>query len=736
VADCCDPNTTYVKNLYYDLSSATRAAVDRQMYNVRVSSAPMLGNRAPPAVIAPTFVLSDGYNGQGFLRFSKTSPTSGHSYMDANEGTWSTTSGLTIVTVIRFMEGKRGAIWSMQLQNEQIGFELYMSSAVQFCVNGYSSNMCTDTAVPINVWLQVTYTYNPSVTNKQLLQVVYTSGGNTVVLSKTDTRSIDGFGGRKYALGYTTDTTYSNYFNDVAPKGDPDGDRPNFDMAGFYFIQTLASAADIAVLLQAIATGSNIAYDKSTSCPCNAGFGGSGRSDCASCAAGTYKNEVKSGSCSLCTVNTYSTAVQATGVGTCVVCPSNSVAVPGSTLCFCDTGYTGEMASCVACPAGKYKRVVGNSACITCPANTVAVGAATTVCSSVAGFSGLGYALDDVARSCGSALNETCNTLSNGATSNAVGTMDGALDGSTNTFVSVAFNPNLARSCGSTGTAACVASISPVFSGAPVLNGGANDGDTNTQAGSDYEMARMPYIRPYWGVDLGQIKSVFAVKFLTTTVAWQYLKDFKIVVGNVADAQSPLNAVCADYLTGSGTSYVTFACEDTVRGRYLFIINGPHGQNYLALNEVVVESFNYTAAPALMQPWWAVDFEVERGVGGVVIQTQVSSAVQVRVGHSTDPLQNALCINSTMLVGVNNTLTCMTAMTGKYLFVIGPGNSVLTLNEVRVIGTAAAQCSAGTYKALAGNQNCTACPAFSTSVVGATGVHQCTCRAGYLDIWS
>jgi hypothetical protein len=346
--------------------------------------------------------------------------------------------------------------------------------------------------------------------------------------------------------------------------------------------------------------------------------------------------------------------------------------------------------SCVACPAGKYKRVLGTSACIACPANTEAVAAGTTVCSSLAGFSGLGYALEDVARSCGVGLNETCKTLANGATTNSVGVADGALDADVNTFVSVAFNPNVARSCGNSGTAACVASISPVFSGASVLNGAANDGDTNTQAGSDYETARTPYIRPYWGVDFGQTKSVVAVKILTTSLAWQYLKDFKIVVGNVTDAQSPLNAVCTDYLTGAGSSYATFTCEDTVSGRYLYIVNGPHAQNYLTLSEVVVESFNYTANPALMLPWWAVDFEVERAVAGVVIQVQASVAVQVRVGDSTDPLQNAVCANSTIIAGVNSTITCVTAMTGKYLFVIGPGNSVLTLNEVRVLGAAAA----------------------------------------------
>jgi hypothetical protein len=225
---------------------------------------------------------------------------------------------------------------------------------------------------------------------------------------------------------------------------------------------------------------------------------------------------------------------------------------------------------------------------------------------------------------------------------------------------------------------------------------------------------------------------VFAVKILVTTVAWwQYLKDFKIVVGNVADAQSPLNAVCVNYLTGSGTSYVTIACEDTVRGRYLYIVNGPHAQNYLTLSEVVVESFNYTANPALMQPWWAVDFAVERAVASVVIQTQAATTVQVRVGHSTDPLQNAVCASGAIAPGVNNTLTCTAAMAGRYVAVVGPGNSVLVLNEIRVAGAAAAQCAAGSYKSLAGNTACTACPAFSTSAVGATVVAQCSCSAPY-----
>jgi hypothetical protein len=365
-----------------------------------------------------------------------------------------------------------------------------------------------------------------------------------------------------------------------------------------------------------------------------------------------------------------------------------------------------------------------------CPANTEALGIASKVCASLPGYNGLGYALDDVGRSCGASLTGTCTTLSNGATSTGTAA-DGALDSSVSTFVSVSFNPNLARSCGNTGTGSCFASHEPVFLGAASL---ANDGNTNTRSETDYQYPGVS-VRPYWRVDFGQSRTVFTVKILS--LAWQYLKDFKITVGDSPDAKSSANVVCADYLTGSGSSYMTYTCEDSVNGRYLFVINGPHASNYLSISEIVVEAFNYAANASLMLPWWAVDFEVERAVSGVNIVTQTSSVVQVRVGHSADPLQNAVCVqNRTLSTTANNTLMCSSAMLGRYLFVIGTGNTVLVLNDVRVLGFPTAQCAAGTYKPLVGNHNCTACPAFSTSVVGATSIAQCSCRAGYLDVWS
>ena len=390
VADCCDANTTIASSPYYLLSAATRA-VFGYYYAVRVSSSPLLGLRATSAGAAPTYVSAsaDGYKGQGFLRFSKTTSTSGHKYLDADESTVSFTTGLTVVTVVRFLETIRGAFWSMQRSDEWIGFEIYTSSSLQLCVNAYSSNFCTDTPAPANVWLLVSYTYNPSAGTKHLLKVVYTStNGATLTLSKTDSRSIDGFSARKYALGYSADTTYSNYFNDIAPKGDPQGDRPNFDLAGFYFIQTLIPDADVAVILQAIGTGDQIAYERSTSCPCNAGFGGTGRSDCKTCAPGSYKSEVSSVPCSLCPTSMYSFAVQALNVSSCVSCPEGTVSMAGEIICFCAPGSTGpNFGPCASCAASTFKNWRNSSACVACPANSDSV-AGTLLCPCNVGYTG------------------------------------------------------------------------------------------------------------------------------------------------------------------------------------------------------------------------------------------------------------------------------------------------------------------------------------------------------------
>ena len=672
----------------------------------------------------PTYNAAGGPNGKGHVSFDRTRSQ----YLDAGYRTFNiaTNGGFTIVTVLRFTSTIGGYERVLDMGNGENSNNLMLmregggtNLRVQLMNGGgIAASVDSPGTITQNLWMTVVLRYSTwnGVLSMTVNGVVFTATGSTVA----DRGSSRNWMGR------------SNWAQDAFL---------NADIAGLFVVDEYLDTLTTTAITNAMIGGQDLTSIDDL-CSCNTGYTGpdtgASKGQCSACPTATYKSTNGSAACSLCPANTYSTAVQATTVSACMTCPNNSVSVNGSTGCLCNFGYAGEMSSCSACAPGKYKRVLGTSACIDCPANTEAPAAATTVCSSLAGFSGLGYALDDVAKSCGSSLNGTCKTLSNGATTNAAGATDGALDGSVSTFVSVAFNPNLARSCGSTGTDACVASIFPIFSATPgaVVNGAANDGNTNTQINTDYGTVRAPFVKPYWTVDFGRVRSVFAVKILTTSAAWQNLKDFKITVGDSPDAQSSTNAVCADYLNGAGSSYVTYACEDTVSGRYLYITNGPHVQNYLTLSEVVVESFNYTANPSLMMPWWAVDFEVERAVGGVVIQTQTSSVVQVRVGHSTDPLQNAVCANSTLLVGVNNTITCPSALAGRYLFVVGTGNSVLSLNEVRVTGSAAAACSAGTFKPLVGNHNCTVCPAFSTSAVGATQVQQCSCKTGYLDVWS
>ena len=412
VADCCDPNTTNARSPYYMLSSATQTQISQTStlrywgeiiptYVVRVSSIPVLsfskGDDQPP--IPPTYISSGGYNGQAFLRFSKISSVSGVNYL-GTEAIISPDNGITVVTVVRFVERIKGVFWSMAGNHQTNAFEINLSDTLRLCVftrqSAYGAvpinELCTDTAVDINVWLQVSYTYHPDRTDKQQLKVVFSSVTNgMVVLSKTSTNMVMQYGGmwgRRSAIGYSTSDICASPHGHMIPTNNPACDRPNFDLAGFYFIHTLASDADISVLLGAIATGSQIYYEISNSCPCNAGFGGTGRSDCKSCAPGSYKSEVMSAPCSLCPVNMYSFAVQALNISSCLACPTGTVSMAGEIICFCAAGSTGpNFGPCELCEAGKYKNWRNSSVCVGCPPNSDSV-PGTTLCPCNVGYTG------------------------------------------------------------------------------------------------------------------------------------------------------------------------------------------------------------------------------------------------------------------------------------------------------------------------------------------------------------
>ena len=106
--DCCDPNTTFAKNVYDKLSSATKTQFSQTViptYVVRVSSAPVFSFPDVTAQPAnpPAYISSGGYNGLDFLRFSKISSGSGVNYLSTGAVLrWN--DGFTIVTLVRFME--------------------------------------------------------------------------------------------------------------------------------------------------------------------------------------------------------------------------------------------------------------------------------------------------------------------------------------------------------------------------------------------------------------------------------------------------------------------------------------------------------------------------------------------------------------------------------------------------------------------------------------------------------
>ena len=115
-------------------------------------------------------------------------------------------------------------------------------------------------------------------------------------------------------------------------------------------------------------------------CECDKGYTGA-RSQCSSCAAGTFKNAVGSEACTQCAGGKHSAAVAATNISTCADCQA-------------DTYSAADKSECLACPANTRSDISSDelSDC-TCKAGyTGANGQACTAC--VAGWCSVRYDLD------------------------------------------------------------------------------------------------------------------------------------------------------------------------------------------------------------------------------------------------------------------------------------------------------------------------------------------------------
>jgi hypothetical protein len=122
----------------------------------------------------------------------------------------------------------------------------------------------------------------------------------------------------KFVLSYSavTDCSDSRGYTDarIRPLDSegkvPNGfscDRPNFDLAGFYHIQTVVSPLQISCIFQDIGAGRQLAYDNSTSgtggCACDAGYTVPDGGPCVACADAKYKDTMGSSACLMCHTN-------------------------------------------------------------------------------------------------------------------------------------------------------------------------------------------------------------------------------------------------------------------------------------------------------------------------------------------------------------------------------------------------------------------------------------------------
>jgi hypothetical protein len=184
-------HSAFVENPYYVLIAIQSKLL---LYAVRVSVNPALGTRVTASHPKSTlYVSSDGYNGGAFLAFRKTNAGLGHNYMDTDESAVTWLNGVAVVAVVRILEPVAGAIWSMQKYNEHVAFQIHTTltqGIFRLCVSAFNvannyPSFSTRDAIPLNVWLQVTYTYDRTRSGFVALNVTYVNTVSVTVALST-----------------------------------------------------------------------------------------------------------------------------------------------------------------------------------------------------------------------------------------------------------------------------------------------------------------------------------------------------------------------------------------------------------------------------------------------------------------------------------------------------------------------------------------------------------------------
>ena len=143
---------------------------------------------------------------------------------------------------------------------------------------------------------------------------------------------------------------------------------------------------------------SAIGSSSRSDCQCAKGYTGPDGRSCVACVAGKYKAVQGASACASCRAGKFSTTSAATAESSCTTCAANSYSAPDNghcilcpyyavssrasssqTDCVCDVGFTGPNGGpCGACPAGKYKQVIGSSQCRQCQEGKFSTSVAAT----------------------------------------------------------------------------------------------------------------------------------------------------------------------------------------------------------------------------------------------------------------------------------------------------------------------------------------------------------------------
>jgi hypothetical protein len=521
-----------------------------------------------------------------------------------------------------------------------------------------------------------------------------------------------------------------------------------------------------------------------TDCKCLAGYSGATDGQaCAACVAGSYKTSTGTGTCTQCAANMYST-IGAQTTSTCQSCPLNSKSPAGSdeaSDCVCDAGYTGANgAACLPCVSGTYKTAPGAQVCTMCGNNTYSSAVAATAAGTCApcqqnSISVMGsdewsdckclsgYLTNDIGR-----VNATCSqcvagsynpTLGATTCSKCAGGFKSSSPGAVAVEQCLACPAN---TYSAPGAANCDTCPTGTFAPAPSVQLTdckclAGYYATNGQDGSTCQVCPAGTFKPLTGAAACTVCP--ADKYSTATAATSNATCLPCTQNAVAPVGSSASSMClcnfgyktftvdpgdisrscgansnqACPCTQSSTMWSNTPCENALDGN-------DNTESFTNGNLGTTSWFRID----LMQQVTVSAFEV-RFVQYDQVPRQVD--IKVRVGNvdSYSSTANALCFENIgslesfapKVNGWTRRFSCVTPVTGQYIFYILPYNSpnsnFVTFGRFSTYGIIGSPtiscigCIAGTYKDTLGSAACTNCPADTYSdAIAARNASTCT----------